>query len=152
MQRYLPPLKRQIPPFSEHQIQDAKNDERGLLSTWQLFNLYFEISEGLISKEEARKSILEFGLVQFRPKDLCFVSETTEIFNEGRVCIVNIDNVTISIEDELFIEKNGKFSKVKLLDIQENGKSVQQVSNGEYGLKLSSKISKKSLIWKKGSR
>jgi hypothetical protein len=113
-QRYLPPLKRQIPPFSEHQIQDAKNDERGLLSTWQLFNLYFEISEGLISKEEARKSILEFGLVQFRPKDLCFVSETTEIFNEGRVCIVNIDNVTISIEDELFIEKNGKFSKVKL--------------------------------------
>ena len=91
-------------------------------------------------------------LVQFRPKDLCFVSETTEIFNEGRVCIVNIDNVTISIEDELFIEKNGKFSKVKLLDIQENGKSVQQVSNGEYGLKLSSKISKKSLIWKKGSR
>ncbi len=33
-QRFLPPLRRKNPPFTQHQIQDAENDERGLLSTW----------------------------------------------------------------------------------------------------------------------
>ena len=33
-QRYLPPLNRQNPPFTENQKEDAINDERGLLTTW----------------------------------------------------------------------------------------------------------------------
>lgn len=148
-QRYLPPLKRQNPPFSQHQIQDAKNDERGLVSTWQLYNLYFEIENGIISKEEARNAILEYGLIEFRPKNLIFIQEPIEIFNDGLVCIVNIDGIDLSVNDELYIERNGKFKKVKLEDIQDNGKSIKQISKGEYGLRLSSKITKKSILWKK---
>ena len=34
-QKHLPPLNRENPPFTENQIQDAINDERGLLTTWQ---------------------------------------------------------------------------------------------------------------------
>ncbi len=151
-QRYLPPLKRQNPPFTENQIQDAKDDERGLLSTWQLFNLYYEIENGIISKEEARQTILEFGLIEFRPKNLNYIDEPTELFYGGEICIVNIDNISISVNDELIVEKNGKFDKVNVLDIQVNGKSVTNGSQGELGLKLSSKIRKKSTLWKKGSK
>lgn len=149
-QRYLPPLKRQNPPFTEHQKQDAINDERGLLSTWQLFNLYFDIQNGIISKQDARKLILNHGLVEFRPIGLTYVDEPKEIFNEGKVCIVNIDNVHLKIRDELLIEKNGKFEKALIVDIQDNGKSIQQISKGEYGLKLDKKIAKKSVLWTKG--
>lgn len=148
-QRYLPPLSRQNPPFNEQQIQDAKNDERGLLSTWQLFNLYFEIEKGIITKEEARKSILEFGLIEFRPEGLIFIYEPVEIFKEGQVCIVNIENTPLSVNDEIFIEKNGKFEKAILLEIHLNSKSLQTASEGEFGLKLSSKIERKSILWKR---
>lgn len=150
-QRYLPPLKRQNPPFTPHQIEDAKNDERGLLTTWQLFNLYFEIENGIISKEEARKAILQYGEIEFRPNDIHFIYEPTEIYNEGRVCIVKIDNLQLSVNDEILIEKNGKFEKAIILDIEENDKSVKNVSTGEIGLKLNTKIGKKSVLWKKGS-
>lgn len=149
-QRYLPPLKRQNPPFTEHQKQDAINDERGLLSTWQLFNLYFDIENGIISKQEARKLILSHGPVEFRPIGLTYVYEPTEIFNEGKVCIVNIINLTLKTKDELLIEKNGKFQKAVILDIQDNGKSIPEATTGEFGLKLNIKIAKKSTLWKKG--
>ena len=145
----MPPLKRQNPPFSNHQIKDAESDERGLLTTWQLFNLYYEIENGIITKEEAKKSILEYGLVEFKPHNLIYVYEPAEFYSDGRVCIVNIDNITLKINDELLIEKNGKFEKVIILEIQQDSKSIQEVSKGEIGLKLSSKIAKKSTIWKK---
>jgi len=148
-QRYLPPKKRQNPPFSKNQIQDAKNEKRGLLTTWQLFNLFFDIESGILNKEEARESFLEFGLVCFRPKNLIRVFEPTEIYGDGEICIVNVENILLQINEELLIEKDGKFKRVKILEIQENGKSVDQGSHGEFGLKLSSRIKKKSVIWKK---
>ena len=140
-QRYLPPLKRQNPPFTKHQIQDARNDERGLLSTWQLFNLYSEIENKTITKEEARKLILEFGLVDFRPKGLIYVYEPTELLKEGTICIVNIDNILLCVNDELIVEKDGKFERVSIVDIQVNGSSVERASQGELGLKTKFKHS-----------
>jgi len=148
-QRYLPPKKRQNPPFSKNQIQDAKNDKRGLLTTWQLFNLFFDIERGILNKEEARESFLEFGLVSFRPKNLIRVFEPTEIYGDGEICIVNVENISLQINEELLIEKDGKFKRVRILEIQENEKSVDQGSHGEFGLKLSSRIRKKSIIWKR---
>jgi hypothetical protein len=150
-QKYLPPLKRQNPPFTQNQIQDAINDERGLLITWQLFNLYFEIENGNLTKEEARNSLMQFGLVEFKPEGLSLVYAPTEILCEGRVCIVNIEDMALTIGDELFAEKNGKYEKVQIIDIQEKGKSIKNISNGEFGLKLNKKIGKKTTLWKKGS-
>lgn len=148
-QRYLPPLKRKNPPFAQHQNQDAINDERGLLTTWQLFNLYFYIQNGIISKQDARKLFLNYGLIDFRPIGLDYVYEPLEIYKDGKVCIVNIENIALKVNDELLIEKNGKFEKAVLEDIQDKGKSIQQISKGEYGLKLSKKITKKCILWKK---
>jgi len=150
-QRYLPPKKRKNPPFTKQQIQDAKNEERGLLATWQLFNLFFYVENGIINKEEARKTLLEFGFVDFTPKNLIRVFKPTEIFKDGEVCIVNIKDILLQKNEELLIEKNGKFEIVNILDIQKNGKSLDQCSCGELGLKLSSKIKKNSIIWKKAS-
>lgn len=66
-QRFLPPENRANPPFNDVQIQDATNDKRGLLTTYDLFKLYFNISNGYISKEAARNALFEIGLVGFRP-------------------------------------------------------------------------------------
>jgi hypothetical protein len=148
-QRYLPPQKRQNPPFTIQQILDAKNDERGLLTTWQLFTLYSDIENGICTINDAKKSILEYGLVDFKPKDLIYIYEPTEFFKSGNICIVKIADILLNINDELFVEKNGKFQKALILDIQINGESVSKASSGELGLRFDKKIMKNSILWKK---
>jgi hypothetical protein len=151
-QRYLPPLKRQNPPFNEHQIQDAINDERGLLTTWQLYQLYDLVQKDIISKEEARNVFKNFGLIEFKPHNLEFIDEPLELFENGKICIVNVKDCSLSINEEIIIEKNGKFYKSEILDIQLNGNSVNNANEGELGIKLSVPIKKKSTLWKKASR
>ncbi len=150
-QRYLPPLQRSNPPFNENQIQDAISDERGLLSTWQLFNLYFEIENGVITKEEARNAIIKFGLVKFKPANLQFIDEPVEIFKDGTVCIVNIKDLKLMVGDELYVEKNDQFQKCVIEGIQVDDKPVQECSNGELGLRINIPLKKKSKLWKKTS-
>lgn len=148
-QRYLPPFNRQNPPFTENQIQDAINDERGLLSTWQLFNLYYDIENGVLDKKGARSDLLKYGFIEFRPKGLVYIDEPKEIFKNGEVCIVNISSVDLSIGDEILVEKKGKFQRAIIEGIQINDKPVSSANNGEIGLKLDIPIKKKSILWKK---
>jgi hypothetical protein len=149
-QRFLPPLRRKNPPFTQHQIQDAENDERGLLSTWQLFNLFFDIENNIITKEEARQLILDFGLVDFRPKNLVFIDKPKEIFKKGKVCIVNIDDkIFLEKNDVILVEKNERFSPVKIIEIRDNDQQVERATNGEFGLRLGNQIQNNSVIWKK---
>jgi hypothetical protein len=150
-QRFLPPLNRQNPPFTFNQLEDAKSDERGLLTTWQLYNLYFEIENKIISKAEARDSILKYGLINFRPANLTFLYEPNEFFNDNKICIVNVKDIMLRKNQDIYIEKNGKFETSKLLDIQLDGHSVENCNNGELGLKFDKKIPKKSILWIKGS-
>ena len=150
-QRYLPPLKRKNPPFTDNQIQDAVNDERGLLTTWQLFNLYGEIEDGLIEIERARKELIQYGYVEIKPYTQTIIGEPKEFFNNGLVSILNIQNIELKLGEEILVEKNGKFSSAIIEGIQLNNKPVIVVSNGEVGLQLNRPIKKKSVLWKKGS-
>jgi len=146
-QRHLPPLNRKTPPFTPEQISDAENDERGLLTTHQLFNLYFEISNGIISKEEARKCLYLYGLINFTPSNLQFIDTVQETFLKGTVSIINIKNVTLTVGAELFVEYKGQFKISKIIELKLDEKSVDSISNGEIGVKTDLKIEKKSNIW-----
>lgn len=151
-QRYLPPIIRQNPPFTENQKQDAINDERGLLSTWQLFNLYFDIENGIIDKESVRKQLLKFGYIDFRPQNLTFIDEPKELFKNGSICIINIENTDLTLGEQILVEKNGKFYKNTISGIKVNDKAVSNIKTGEAGLQLELPIKKKSILWKITSR
>ncbi|MBZ5859432.1 hypothetical protein [Flavihumibacter profundi] len=148
-QRHLPPLTRKNPPFTDTQVNDALHDERGLLTTWQLFKLYFDIESGLISKSEAMKTFLNFGLIEFKPTDLVFVYEPSEILKGGTVCIVKIKDVELYVGEQLIIESSGDYSITEILEIRQSDMPVTKTKDGEYGLLLGTKIGKKSKIWKK---
>lgn len=148
-QRHLPPVNRKNPPFTSNQKQDAINDERGLLTTWQLFNLYFEIENGILEKESTRNNLLEYGFIEFKPENLILIDEPTEILKNGNVCIINISDLELNISEEILVERNGKFQKATIIGIQLNDKTVETAKNGEIGLQLSIPIRKKSILWKK---
>lgn len=149
-QRSLPPLERENPPFSKNQIEDAKNDERGLLTTWQLFNLYFDIQKGLLSKEEARKCFIKYGLVEFRPENLVLVDEVNEVLSKKQVIILNLNNTEIKVGDILYVELKGKIiDKVNIQSIELNDKNIESANNGEVGVKIDKTIKKGSKVYLK---
>jgi hypothetical protein len=146
-QRYQPPLMRRNPPFTELQITDALNDERGLLSTWQLFNLYYDIQRGILTKTEARNELLKFGLIEFKPRTMDKLPPTKQILKDGYVVIIDVKNIKLKIGQTLVAEKNNKYFKTKITSIQMKDKPVSEVENGEAGLKLDTKISNGTTLW-----
>lgn len=149
-QRYLPPENRAHPPFAEPQINDARNDDRGLLTTYTLFKLYFAIEAGFITKEDACKSLLDYGLVEFKPSDSVSVGRPVEIHHNGTVGIFLLQGVPVRQDEELVVYENGWCRKVKIVNLQDQGKNVIEASDGEIGIKFSDKITKGSEFWKQG--
>ena len=146
-QRYLAPHERRNPPFIEQQIADAQSDERGLLTTYELFKLYFNIQEGFVTKEDARYALLQYGLVQFKPSNAHFIGLPLEIHHKGTVLILVIDNTLLYKGATIVVCNDGACSKAEILEIQENGKTVESASNGEIGVQLSCSVLKTSELW-----
>lgn len=146
-QRYLPPHERKNPPFTEQQIADAQSEERGLLTTYELFKLYFNIEEGFVTKEDARAALLQYGLVQFKPSNAHLIGIPLEIHHKGTVVILEIDNIFLYKGATIVVCNNGACSNAEILEIKEDDKTVESASNGQIGVKLSRSVLKTSELW-----
>lgn len=146
-QRHIPAKNRENPPFTKEQIQDSINDERGLLTTWALFKLYYDIQNGIITKDEARQLIYNYGLLSFNPQNIKLVDTIKEIFIKGEVFILNLDGIKLKTGDTLYIEKNEIFQKLTILEIKLDNKVVAEINKGEVGIKGNIKVSKNSKVW-----
>ncbi|MGN6396369.1 MAG: hypothetical protein ACTHMI_12445 [Mucilaginibacter sp.] len=145
-QRHMPPLSRKNPPFTHHQIGDAIEDERGLLTTWELFKLYHNIENGIISKEEARLRLYDFGLVDFY-KSFTPLGKPKEVLKKGEVFILDLEDEEIKVGDILLLKDNGYYFSTPIISIHENDKSVASAANSEVGIKTSCLVTKQTEIF-----
>ena len=145
-QRCIEPLKREIPPFNTTQIQDAINDERGLAYTWQLFNLYYNIENGLISKEEARMRFVSKGLLDFNPK-LTELGIPYNYYQQNTIVCLDIGDHEIRTGDTLAYERNGRYYLLDIEGLQIDHVQHQSAQNAKVGIKLSSAVPQKHLIY-----
>ena len=125
---------RQNPPFSDNQIDYAKNDERGLLTTWQLYNQYKLIENGIFTKKETRESLDKWGLISLLPKNLIRVGIYKEYFKKPKAGILTLNNVKLEVGKMIYAKKDGKWICTSIVSIQLNDKDVDQVDNGEVGI------------------
>lgn len=146
-QRYLPPLERENPPFTKNQIKDAENEERGLLTTWDLFRTYYFIKDNLATKKEIKNKLTDFGLVQLFPDNLVFLDKIDEIFMDGNIFIMDLDNIKIKINDELVVFKDNNYKKVKITNIQIDDRDVEYAKNAEVGIKINDKVNRNSEVY-----
>lgn len=146
-ERNVEPLKRTIPPFNDNQIQDAINDERGLMYTWQLFNLYFNVENGFISKEEARNRFLQIGLVDFTP-NLKELGKPYKFYQNHTVICVELNHNTIHIGDTLAYEKDGRYYPITIAEIQQDEKPIKEVSDGKVGIKVNEKVPEIKMLYR----
>lgn len=147
-QRYLPPESRSNPPFTDQQVKDAESDERGLLTTYDLFKLYFAVDSGFITKEDARRSFLDYGLVAFKPSNSVAIGKPLEIHYNGTVGVFLLQDVTIRPGENLLVYESGWCRRVQVVSLRDQDEDVAEASEGEIGIRLSDSITKESELWK----
>lgn len=140
------PLKRQIPPFTETQIKDAEFAHRAMAYTYQLFNLYFEIESGIISKEEARNALFQNGLVDFR-SNFKSIGKPYDYFKNNKVACVELHDIILSVGDKVYFEDDRKrLNVVEVVNIQVDRKNKQTVKDGKVGIEFTMKIPKGAVL------
>lgn len=145
-ERGVEPLSRTIPPFNNQQIKDAVNEKRGLCYTWQLFNLYFEIEDGIITKREAQSMLFNNGLIDFRPK-VSKVAVPHKYYGQHTIVCLKIDNIKINVGDFFFYEEDGRWKKLRILTIKDGDDKFQSVSNGSYGFELERRCPNNKMLY-----
>lgn len=147
-QRETEPHKRQNPPFNDRQVQDAINDERGLLSTWQLYNIFKAIEMGVISKRQVREDLLQFGLVTFHPDQVQPLNTPYNEWQNGMVLGIDV-STPIAVGDKLFVERDGCWHVTEITSIEQEGKRCQSVTSGKTGVGISHKLPNGKLFVKR---
>ena len=141
-QRYMQPQLRENPPFSENQIDYAYNDERGLLTTWRLYQQFKLIEDGVFTKEETRQAMKQIGLITLLPKDFYCIGVVTEYYKKPKACIFNLKNVEIKCSICVWARKGDVWKKGNICSIQVDGKDVDAAKDGEVGVVLDIELAK----------
>ena len=140
------PLKRQMPPFTETQIKDAEFAHRAMAYTYQLFNLYFEIESGIISKEEARNALFQNGLVDFR-SNFKSIGKPYDYFKNNKVACVELHDTILSVGDKVYFEDDRKrLNVVEIVNIQVNRQNTQTARDGKVGIEFNMKVPKGAVL------
>lgn len=146
-QRYMPPKSRANPPFSEHQINDASLDKRGLLTTYELYKAYFLIEEDILKKELVREELFKTGLISLIPRHLKSLGIPTEYFMDGHIAIVNLEGIFLSKGDSVIVKKQDEYFKITIESLMVNDNEVDSADSGEIGIKFNKKLKKNSELF-----
>ena len=140
------PLKRQMPPFTETQIKDAEFSHRAMAYTYQLFNLYFEIETGIISKEEARNALFQNGLVDFR-SSFKSIGRPYSYFKNNKVACIELHDTILSVGDKVYFEDDRKrLNVVEIVNIQVDRQNTQTARDGKIGIEFNMKVPKGAVL------
>ena len=124
------------------QIDYAYNDERGLLTTWQLYQQFKLIEDGIFTKEETRQAMRQIGLITLLPKDFYSIGTVTEYFKKPKACILNLKEVEIKRDTYVWAKKGEMWKKGRICSIQVDGKDVDIAKDGEVGVVLDIELAK----------
>lgn len=140
------PLKRQIPPFTETQIKDAEFAHRAMAYTYQLFNLYFEIESGIISKEEARNALFQNGLIDFR-SNFKSIGTPYDYFKNNKVACIELHDTILSVGNKVYFEDDRmRLNVVEIVNIQVDRQNTQTAKDGKVGIEFNMKIPKGAVL------
>ena len=140
------PLKRQMPPFTDSQIKDAKFAHRAMTYTYQLFNMYFEIEAGIITKEEARNALFQNGLVDFR-SNFKSLGKPYNYFKNNKVACIELHDTILSVGDKVYFEDDRKrLNVVEIVNIQVDRQNTQTARDGKVGIEFNMKVPKGAVL------
>lgn len=139
-QRFISPELRSNPPFTKDQLDYAFHDERGLVTTYQLFIWHKLISDGIFSSDEVKEALTQFGAISLVPPSYTKIGMITKYFPKKNAFIITIKNTKVKVGDSLLFEKGTEFQKSVIGSIQDNGVEVKNIANGEVGIMVKAQL------------
>ena len=94
---------------------------------------------GIITKEVARRAFFRKGLLDFYTT-LRMVGVPHAYYRQHTVASLIVENIEIKKGDCFYYCQNGRWEKVKITSIQDNGQSFEEVSTGDYGFGLDNRV------------
>lgn len=149
-QRYQSPELRTNPPFNQTQIEDAINDDRLMITTYDLFKLYYNIENILIDATWAKNQFIKKGTTNFLPDEDLYIGYVRKTYQEDSIASVIIEKNSITLNEEILIINKDVLSITKTLSIELNKKPLKKVKTSEspVGIKFSNKILRNSKLYK----
>lgn len=139
-QKNIEPLRRQMPPFNDTQIKDAKGQSRTMVYTAQLFSLYSDVDNGYISKEKARNCFMQPGLIDFHSSLTSLGIPYSYYLNDTVLCL-ELNGVQISVGDILYYKDElNKLVGCQVKSIEQDKQSIESASSGKYGFRVDKKV------------
>ncbi|HFF8945631.1 TPA: hypothetical protein ACGE6U_003147 [Serratia marcescens] len=136
--RYKAPKEREVIPFNDNQIEDAEMAQRGMTYTYELFNIYYMIEAGVISKEAARDAFKQEGLINFRQS--LHKLEFNHCYKGALVyslVIPESGSFTITKADKIAIQDNeNHWHRLSIESLQIDRVDHEEVRNGKVGIKV----------------
>lgn len=111
-----------------------------------MFNLYFEIEDGIINKQEVQSMLFDKGLIDFSPK-VSEVAVPHKYYKQHTIVCLKIDNININVGDYFFYKEADRWKKVKILTIKDGDENYQTVSNGSYGFELEARCPNNKMLY-----
>lgn len=147
-QRNIEPQERQMPPFNDNQIKDAENQSRTLIYTTQLYALYSDIKNGYITKEQARRDLLQPGLVNFH-SHLNSLGVPYNYYQDNTVICIDLQNTQVSI-GEIFYYKDSlqRLVGMNVISLQQNKQNLGTAMVGKTGIKVDKKVPRNKEIFR----
>ncbi|MCU6280759.1 hypothetical protein [Enterobacter cloacae] len=135
-QRYREPKERQTIPFTPEQIENAQMTYRAMTYTYELFNVYHMIENGILKKEAVREAFKQDGVINFRESLISLIYNNC--FKRYNVYSFTLDGTyTITKADKLAILNNQyHWHLLDIVNLQVNTVDVEQASEGNAGLQV----------------
>jgi hypothetical protein len=141
-QRFMPPELRTNPPFTNNQIDYATHDERGLLTTYQLYIWFNAINEGVFTASEIQQALLTTGLIPMIPKTYFSIGRIETYYQKNKAFILKLSGTEIRVGDALVFVKQRIMIRANVLSIMIENEFVECVTNGEVGISIEPELSK----------
>ncbi|TLU69581.1 hypothetical protein FFB58_00725 [Enterobacter sp. MF024] len=143
-QRYKAPLQRSIPPFNDKQIEDAEISYRGMTYTYELFQIYHMIEQGILTKQQVKEAFLDIGLLNFK-SSLIKLPKPHEYPNHNVYSYDLGEDESILIKDNDYIvicDDESHWHKLKIISMQVDKKNVKSVNKDKVGIQVNALIAK----------
>ncbi len=132
-QRFIDPRNRKRNPFSADQVDYALNDERGLITTYQLYQWFLWEEKRFLSKADIRNQLKKPQYISLIPDCYIEIGEIAEYFPKHFAFII-IPKVRINVGDQLLFEKDENTFFSKIVSIEINDVQTDSASQQEAGV------------------
>jgi hypothetical protein len=122
-QKNLPALDREVNPFTEQQIKDAKHNDFALITTWTSFLLVKGMLKHNWNKDNIRRKFYKSGMIDRIPEHYVFVGNIENYWEHHNVVGIKIESESIKIGDRIgyvlendYLEEEIKSMQVEKVD------------------------------------